>query len=248
MDKLLYIAMNGAKHSFLQQAVTAHNLANANTAGYKAQNSAFRALPVFGDGAPTRTFVVDSTPNADLSAGAIYSTGRTLDVAVQGKGWIAVQDAQGREAYTRNGAFEVRQDGVLVTNNGLAVVGDGGPITIPNDAQITIAKDGTVSVITNNQFNAGANLGRIKLVKPDDAAMVRGDDGLFRANNNQPAAADASVQLVSGSLESSNVNSVSALVSIIEQSRYFDMQIKLMQKADENANRALQAMGLGGAG
>jgi len=245
MDRLLYIAMNGAKHSFLQQAVTAHNLANASTVGYKSQNSAFRAVPVVGPGAPTRTFVVDSTPNADLSSGAIYSTGRPMDVAVQGRGWLAVQDAQGNEAYTRNGSLQVRSDGALVTSNGLTVMGDGGPITVPADSEVTIAKDGTISVISNNQYNANTNIGRIKLVKPDDASMVRGDDGLFRTSSSQPAEADASVQLVGGGLESSNVNSVNALVSIIEQSRYFDMQVKLMQKADENATRATQIMALG---
>jgi flagellar basal-body rod protein FlgF len=245
MDRLLYIAMNGAKHSFLQQAVTSHNLANASTVGYKSQNSAFRALPVFGPGAATRTFVVDSTPNADLRSGAIFTTGRAMDIAVHGKGWIAVQDAKGGEAYTRNGSLQVSPDGMLMTSTGLPVAGDGGPVTVPVDSEVTIGKDGTVTVITNNQYNATANIGRIKLVNPADADMVRGDDGLFRTTTNQPAAADASVQLVSGALESSNVNSVDALVNIIEQSRYFDMQVKLMQKADENASRAAQIISLG---
>ena len=131
MDRLLYIAMNGAKHSLLQQAVTTHNLANVSTNGYKAQNGAFRALPVFGPGAPTRTFVVDSTPGADLSGGVLRTTGRPLDVAVHGRGWIAVQDEKGGEAYTRNGSLQVRSDGLLVTSNGQMVVGDGGPISVP---------------------------------------------------------------------------------------------------------------------
>jgi flagellar basal-body rod protein FlgF len=244
MDRLLYIAMNGAKHSFLQQAVTAHNLANANTVGYKSQNSAFRALPVFGDGMPTRAFTVDSTPTADLTSGTLYTTGRTMDVAVQGKGWIAVQDAKGAEAYTRNGSLQLTSDGLLVTSTGLPVIGDGGPITVPDGSEVSIGKDGTVTLISNNQYNATSNVGRIKLVGPDNSSMVRGDDGLFRTTQNQPVEADASVSLVSGALESSNVNSVSALVSIIEQSRYFDMQVKLMQKADENANRASQIMSL----
>lgn len=245
MDRLLYIAMNGAKHSFNQQAVTAQNLANASTVGYKSQNGAFRALPVFGQGATTRTFVVDSTPNTDLSSGAIFTTGRPQDIAVHGQGWIAVQDAKGAEAYTRNGSLQVTSDGLLVTSTGLPVVGDGGPITIPADSEITIGKDGTVSVVTNNQYNATTNLARIKLVNPADTDMVRGDDGLFRTSNKQSAAADASVNLVTGALESSNVNSVNALVSIIEQSRFFDIQVQLMQKTDENANRALQLMTLG---
>lgn len=244
MDRLLYIAMNGAKHSLYQQAVTSQNLSNVSTHGYKAQNGAFRALPVFGPGEATRTFVVNSTPNADLSSGAMQTTGRPLDVALQGRGWIAVQDSSGQEAYTRNGSLQVGIDGMLVTSNGRPVMGDGGPISIPNDSEVTIGKDGTVSIVTNNQYNATTAVARIKLVNPPDADMVRGDDGLFRQRNNQPAPADASVVLAPNVLEGSNVNSVDALINLIDQSRFFDMQVKLMQKADENANRATQIMSL----
>jgi flagellar basal-body rod protein FlgF len=246
MDRLLYISMTGAKHSMLQQAVTANNLANASTDGYKAQNGAFRALPVYGPGMPTRTFVVDSTPNADLSGGTLKTTGRTLDMAVHGRGWFAVQDARGNEAYTRNGAFEVTSTGLLVTNNGLPVVGDGGPITVPTDSEVTISKDGTVSIVTNNQYQNQVQIGRLKLVNPADADMVRGDDGLFRNKNGQPIAADAGVNLVAGALESSNVNAVNALIDMIDHSRLFDMQVKLMHKADENETSALKLMSLNG--
>ncbi|GBG15824.1 flagellar basal-body rod protein FlgF [Novimethylophilus kurashikiensis] len=244
MDRLLYIAMNGAKHSLYQQAVTSHNLANVSTNGYKAQNGAFRALPVFGPGEATRTFVVDSTPTANLSSGVLRTTGRPLDVAIQGSGWIAVQDAKGKEAYTRNGSLQMTSSGLLITSNGQTVVGQDGPITVPADSEINIGKDGTISVITNNQYNAAVTIGRIKLVSPPDANMVRGDDGLFRQSNGQAAQADAGVNLAAGVLESSNVSAVDALIGIIDQSRFFDMQIKLMQTADENANRASQVMSL----
>lgn len=244
MDRLLYISMNGAKHSMLQQAVTANNLANASTDGYKAQNSAFRALPVFGPGMPTRTFVVDSTPNADLSGGTIKTTGRNLDLAVHGRGWFAVQDAQGNEAYTRNGALEVTNTGLLVTNRGLPVVGDGGPITVPTDSELAVSKDGTVSIVTNNQYQNQVQIGRLKLVNPADLDMVRGDDGLFRHKNGQPIAADAGVNLVSGALESSNVNAVNALIDMIDHSRLFDMQVKMLNKADENETSAIKLMAL----
>jgi len=244
MDRLLYISMNGAKHSLYQQSVTAHNMANVSTNGYKAQNAAFRALPVVGPGAPTRTFVVDSTPNADLSGGVIRTTGRPLDVAVHGRGWIAVQDAKGGEAYTRNGSMQVSADGLLVTSNGLPVVGDGGPISVPTDSELTIGKDGSVTVLSNGQYNAMTTIARIKLVNPQDSEMVRGDDGLFRLSGGGQAPADASVNLAGSALEASNVSAVDALISMIDQSRFFDMQIKLMQKADENANRAAQVMNL----
>jgi len=155
-----------------------------------------------------------------------------------------VQDAKGQEAYTRNGSLQVGINGQLVTSNGLPVIGDGGPISVPPDSEVTVGKDGTLSVVTNNQYNATTSLARIKLVNPADADMVRGDDGLFRQKNGQPAAADASVNLASGALESSNVSSVDALIGMIDQSRFFDMQVKLMQKADENESRAVQVMSL----
>jgi flagellar basal-body rod protein FlgF len=242
MDRLLYIAMNGAKHSMLQQAVTANNLANASTNGYKAQNGAFRALPVYGPGMPTRTFVVDSTPNADLSGGTLNTTGRPLDMAVHGRGWFAVQDAKGGEAYTRNGAFEVTDTGLLVTNNGLPVIGDGGTITVPPDSEVNIAKDGTVTLIANGLVQNSVSIGRLKLVNPPDSDMVRGDDGLFRTKTNTPAQADASVNLAAGALETSNVSAVNSLIDMIDHSRLFDMQIKLMQTADDNSKDAVSVM------
>jgi flagellar basal-body rod protein FlgF len=201
-------------------------------------------LPVVGPGAATRTFVVESTPVPDLSAGVMRTTGNPLDVAVHGSGWIAVQDVQGREAYTRNGNLEVGINGQLVTNTGLPVLSDGGPISIPPDSDVTIGKDGTISVVTNNQYNAVIALTRIKLVNPPNDRMLRGDDGLFRVAGGQPAPADASVVLAAGVLEASNVDSVQSLIGIIDQSRFFDMQVKLMQKADENAGRAAQVMNL----
>lgn len=244
MDRLLYIAMNGAKHSLYRQDVTTSNLANVSTNGYKAQNVAFRVAPVMGPGMATRAFSVESTPNADLSSGVLHTTGRPLDIAVHGRGWIAVQDARGVEAYTRNGSLEIDSNGLLTTSNGLAVVGDGGPISVPENSELTIGKDGTVTVLSNGQYNAMTSVGRIKLVNPADAEMVRGDDGLFRRKNNQPAEADAGVNLASGMLEASNVNAVDTLVNIIEQSRFFDMQMQLIKKADDNASSATRVLNL----
>ncbi|MCE5182877.1 MAG: flagellar basal-body rod protein FlgF [Betaproteobacteria bacterium] len=245
MDRMIYIAMNGAKHSMQQQAVTAHNLANVSTTGYKAEANAFRALPVLGDGLQTRTFVVDSTTGADLSAGAIQSTGRDLDVAVQGKGWIAVQAADGSEAYTRDGSLQVGSNGLLQTRNGLQVIGDGGPIAVQADAEITIGKDGTISIIPMGQTpNTVATVGRIKLVNPPEADLAKSGDGLFRLKSGLPAPSDASVGLMQKSLETSNVSVVDSLVSMISLSRQFDMQMKLLQSAESNAGKASQLMNL----
>ncbi|MGE5026983.1 MAG: flagellar basal-body rod protein FlgF [Betaproteobacteria bacterium] len=245
MDRMIYIAMTGASHTLNQQAVTSHNLANASTVGYKAEAAAFRALPVVGEGLRTRTFVVDATTGADMTPGVIQSTGRDLDVAVAGKGWIAVQAADGSEAYTRNGSLSIGANGLLQTRNGLNVQGDGGPVAIPPDADITIGKDGTVSIVPNGQTpNTLAIAGRIKLVNPPDRDMVRGSDGLFRLRSGVPAPADANVALTSKSLEGSNVNVVESLVNMISLGRQFEMQMKVLSNADANDRQASQILNI----
>lgn len=245
MDRLIYIAMNGAKHTLWQQASTAHNLANISTSGYRAETNAFRALPVFGDGAKTRAFVVDSTTGADFEPGVIQNTGRELDMAVQGKGWIAVQAPDGSEAYTRNGSLMVSVNGVLQTHKGQNVLGDAGPIAIPPDNTITIAKDGTVSAVPTGQtLTAVTTVGRIKLVNPPETDLVKGQDGLFRLKSGQPAPADADVALAGNSLESSNVNMVEAMVSMINHARSFEMQTKLLTTAQSNDAKAGQLLNL----
>jgi|APMI01.1.fsa_nt_gi flagellar basal-body rod protein FlgF len=245
MDRLIYTAMTGAKHVFMQQAGTANNLANASTIGFKAQEHRFRAVPVLGDGMPTRAFVVDASVSDVMDQGPLMFSGRNLDVAVNGKGWIAVQMPDGSEAYTRAGSLDVDVTGLLQTKSGLTVAGDGGPINIPPDNTIEIAPDGTVSIVptfgTPNNANA---VGRIKLVNPPEADMVRGGDGLFRMRDNQPAPADQNVKLAPGTLEGSNVNVTDAMVNLISLSRQFEMQIKMMQTADTNAQRADQLLSL----
>ncbi len=245
MDRLIYTAMTGAKHVFMQQAGTANNLANASTIGFKSQEHRFRAVPVEGSGMPTRAFVVDASVSDVMDEGPLMFTGRNLDVAVNGKGWLAVQLPDGSEAYTRAGSLDVDVTGLLQTKGGYSVVGDGGPINIPPDNTIEIAPDGTVSVVptfgTPNNANA---IGRIKLVNPPEANMVRGADGLFRMRDGQAAPADQNVKLTSGTLEGSNVNVTDAMVNLISLSRQFEMQIKMLQTADTNAQRADQLLSL----
>lgn len=243
MDRLIYVAMSGAKHTMLQQATVSNNLANLTTTGFRAQTMAFRATPVLGEGLPTRAFVIDSTPTADFRPGAIQHTDRDLDVAVEGRGWIAVQAADGSEAYTRGGSLEVSGNGVLQTRSGLNVMGDGGPLAIPPDTRVTVGRDGTVSTVpTGNQPNQVSALGRIKLVNPDEAQLVRGADGLFRLNAGGAAPADPQVKLIGGALEGSNVNAVDAMVSMIALARQFEMQVKMMQNAESNARQADQLL------
>lgn len=245
MDRLIYIAMNGAKHAMSKQASTSHNLANVSTDGFRAQYNSARAAAVVGPGQATRTFVVDSTVGTNFAPGPIDHTGRNLDVAVEGRGWIAVQGADGREAYTRSGAFEINANGQLLTKTGRNVLGDGGPIAVPPDTRISIGRDGTVSTTpTAGVPNITNAVGRLKLVNPPERDLVRGDDGLFRLGNGANAPADENVVVASGSLERSNVNAVSSITDIISQGRQFEMQIRLIQTADQNARSAAQLLNL----
>jgi len=245
MDRLIYTAMSGASRLMEQQAAVAQNLANANTTGYRASINTFRAVPLVGDGLPTRTFVVDSTSGSNFSQGPLQATGGNLDVAVQGSGWIAVQSADGSEAYTRNGNLQVGPGGTLQTLGGLNVEGDAGPITIPPNTQITIGKDGTISTVPSGNMPVPTTVvGRIKLTNPPAAQLVRGDDGLFRTKDGSTAAADANVVLAPGNVEGSNVNTVGALVDMISLARMYDMQTQLMTNADNNEKTASTVMQL----
>lgn len=243
MDRLIYTAMTGALHTLNQQATVSQNLSNASTTGYRAETNAFRAVPIFGDGLPTRAFVVDSTTGSDFTPGPIQQTGRNLDVAVQGSGWIAVQLENGEEAYTRQGNLQISASGILQTQGGLNVKGDAGLITAPPDNRITIAKDGTVSAVPITPLpNTVIIIDRIKLVDPPAEQMVKGGDGLFRLREGGDANADAKVFLTSGALEGSNVNLVHEMVSMIALARQFDMQMKILESAEHNAQQASEIM------
>lgn len=235
MDRMLFVAMSGAKETALAQARNTQNLANANTTGFKASLDAFASRPVSGPGYNTRTYAVTEDQRVDFSPGPLQATGRDLDVAVQGEGWIAVQAPDGTEAYTRAGDLRVDALGQLTTGTGLAVLGDGGPIAVPPAQSLEIGTDGSISIRPLGQdANALAIVDRIKLVNPDPADLVRGEDGLIRHFQSVEQPAEAQVTLVSGLLEASNVNTVEAMVKMIDLARHFEMQVKMMKTAEDN--------------
>jgi flagellar basal-body rod protein FlgF len=243
MDKLLYVAMTGAKETLAAQTANNHNLANASTTGFRADLTAFQSRAVAGAGFPSRVYATNATTGWDDTTGSLISTGRDLDVAVHGPGFIAVQASDGKEAYTRAGDLHVDTSGLLVNGSGHAVMGDSGPITLPPSTSINIASDGSISVVPLGQTAATtATVGRIKLVNPPTSSVVRGDDGLFRLVDGANAPADAAVKLTSGALESSNVNIADAMVNMIELARNFDLQVKAMHSADQNAAAATQLL------
>jgi flagellar basal-body rod protein FlgF len=243
MDRMLYVGMTGAKQMLQAQAVNNHNIANASTIGFKGDRHAFSSLPIYGPGFATRVNAVAIDAGTDLSVGTIQTTGRSLDIALQSEGFIAVQEASGDEAYTRAGALHVSSTGVLETVGGLPVLADGGTVTIPPAAQITVGADGTVSVVPQGLGPAAASqVARIKLVNPPADQLKKGIDGLLRLKNGGTAPADANVRIISGALESSNVNMAQSLVSMIELQRLFEMQIKTINTADQNAQAAQRLM------
>jgi flagellar basal-body rod protein FlgF len=243
MDKLLYVAMSGAKETLRAQAANNHNLANASTTGFKADLSAFQARAVTGPGYASRVYATDNSIGWDSSAGSQQATGNVLDIAVNGSGYIAVQDPTGSEAYTRAGDLHVDPTGQLMTATGLPVMGDNGPISVPPYSSIAVAKDGTISIVPQGgQANSMAIVGRIKLVNPPADTLQRGADGLFHSTGPDPLEADANTTITSGALESSNVNIASSMVNMIELARQFDMQIKSLHSADENAQASTKLL------
>jgi flagellar basal-body rod protein FlgF len=243
MDRMIYTSMSGAKATMQRQDTLANNLANVSTVGFRAELAAFRAVPVEGSGASSRVFALESTPGYDATPGTISGTGRTLDVAMKDGAWLAVQGLDGAEAYTRGGSLDVSADGTLTTRGGLTVLGDGGPISIPENTRVAIGADGTVSTVDLSSPGAiVSTLGKLKLVNPPQAQLTKGGDGLFRMKGGATADGDDSVTLQTGAIESSNVNAVSAMVDMIDLARQFDMQMKALQSVDQNEQRASELL------
>jgi flagellar basal-body rod protein FlgF len=238
MDRLLYVAMTGAKQLMQAQTLVSHNLANISTTGFRADLARFEARPIEGPGYPSRVNTVASGLGFDRKPGPLMQTGSSLDVAVEGPGWIAVQAKDGAEAYTRSASLDVNALGLLQTERGELVIGDNGPLAVPPYTSISIAKDGVVSIVPEGQGpETLAQIGRIKLVNPDQARLEKRTDGLVRATG--PAAeADANVKLASNALENSNVSAADTMVSMIQYAREFEVAVRMMHVADENAARA----------
>ncbi len=239
MDRMVYVAMTGAREAMHALTVNTHNLANATTPGFRADLAQARSMPVFGPGHATRAYAMTERPGHDLNPSAIHTTGRPLDVGIGGEGWLAVQDARGNEAYTRRGDFQTTINGILVNGAGQPVLGNGGPIALPPARSVEIAGDGTISILPMGQdASALVTVDRLKLVNPPGAEMEKGEDGLFRQRNGEPAEADAAVQVVSGGLETSNVSAVAAMTEMMTLSRNFEFQLKVMETAKQTSEHA----------
>ncbi len=247
MDRFVYLAMTGAKHSMQAQQHNSHNLANANTPGFRADLDQLISQPVRGPGHDSRVYASETSVGWDFNPGTPMRTGNDMDVAVKGEGWIAVQAPDGNEAYSRRGDLRVSSLGVLENGAGQPVMGEAGPIAIPPADKLAIGEDGTISIVPMGQpADNLVVLDRIKLVNPPVQELQKGQDGLFRLPDGEIAPADAVVQIVPGALESSNVNTVDALVNMIDLSRQFETYVKMLSKAEENdaaSSRLLRMQG-----
>jgi flagellar basal-body rod protein FlgF len=240
MDRIIYTAAGGAARVLEQQSVISNNLANVSTTGFREQMAHYRSVPVVSDhGLPTRVGTVTATPGSNLQQGVMTETGHALDLAITGDGWFSVMTPQG-EAYTRAGELAVNQDNLLVTQQGYPVLSaDNAPVEVPERGVITFSVDGQISALgAGDNPNDLQMLGQLKLVNPAPEALQRGDDGLFRQADGQVAQQDPQVRLVSGFLEKSNVNPAEAMVGMIANARRFEMQMKIIQDASTNAERA----------
>lgn len=228
--KLLYTALSGAEQSQTAMAIRANNLANVNTNGFKADLERAAAYQISGEGYQTRYLSQSEQAGTNFSSGALEKTGRDLDIAIQGEGYIAVRTQGGKEAYTRAGSITLDSDG-QASINGNAVISDGGALTLPEYQHLEIGNDGTVSIIP---LGGGAQMqiGQIKLIKPEVNEMIKGQDGLLHMKNGGGAELSDEVNLVSGFLEGSNVNAITELVSSMTVNRQFEFQIKMMKTAD----------------
>jgi flagellar basal-body rod protein FlgF len=243
MDRGLYVAMTGAKQIMQAQAVNNHNIANVNTIGFRADAVSFVSQPIYGPGYPTRVNAVASDAGTDFSSGVMQSTGRDLDVAVNGRGYIAVQGSDGKEAYTRAGDLRVSADGAVTTASGQPVLSESGPVNIPPATTVTIGNDGTVSVLPLGLNPIGiAPTDRIKLVNPPEKNLQKGSDGLLRLKDGSTAETDPNVTLTSGVLESSNVNAAQSLINMIELQRLYEFQVRSMNSSDQNEQMAEQML------
>jgi flagellar basal-body rod protein FlgF len=246
MDRMIYVAMTGAKQLMQAQTLVSHNLANAGTQGFRADLARFQESPVFGAGHPSRVNTVASGLGFDQSPGTLVETGGAFDIAIDGPGWIAVQAPDGSEVYTRDGALGINSLGLLETRRGELVLGDNGPVAIPPHVQVSIGKDGTISIVPQGQGpETLAQVGRVKLVNPDAALLEKRSDGRVRLADGSVAESDASVKVVSGYIETSNVSAADMMVGMIELARQFDLGVRMMKVADDNASRAASLAQMG---
>ena len=236
MDKLVYTAASGLKAHLSAQAAIANNMANASTIGFRADRVVFDQLNVKGPGLQSRQPASEEITDIDRRSGTVVQTGRSLDIAVQGDAWIAVQASDGQEAYTRRGDLRVATTGVLETGDGFPVIGAGGaPITVPPADHVTITPEGQVQIVPQGSppGTPAQPIETIKLVSAQGSATTKGLDNLLYVKGGGALPQDLTARVQSGALEGSNVNLTEALVDMIQNQRSYEVQANLMKEAKQ---------------
>ncbi|MFA5942008.1 MAG: flagellar basal body rod protein FlgF [Sinimarinibacterium sp.] len=247
MDRALYVAMTGAAQTMKAQAVNSHNLANASTTGFRAEMIANLPQTVEGPGMPSRVNALGAGIGWDAKSGMIQQTGRDLDIAMREDVWLAVTAPDGTEAYTKAGDLQIDVGGQMRLGAGHTVLGEGGPISVPPSGQLAIGGDGTVSIVPQGSGpQTLVSIGRLRTVQARPDQLERGVDGLMRAKAATTLNPAAGNVMTSGALESSNVNLPEAMVNMISLARQFDLQVKVMRTAEDNAEAANSLVRLGG--
>ena len=247
MDRLVNTALTAMRGAMARQASIANNLANANTVGFRAEIANAETRWIKGDELNTRAQASEQVIAADMAQGAVTTTGNAMDVAMNGDALLAVQGTDGEEAYTRRGDLKVSDSGLLTTGDGLPVLGEGGPITLPQLDSVSIAQDGSIWGVPQGGDAANPQLiDRLKLVSPVGSGIAKGTDGLFREVNGGALPQDPIATVTAGSVEGSNVNATAALVQMIEASRAFETQVKLIDTAKQMDDGGASLMRLDG--
>ena len=250
MENTLLVALSRQMSLERQIDVIANNVANVNTAGFKADKSLFEEFLRTGarednfQVADRRvSFVQDRGMWHNMSQGAAVQTGNPLDVAIDGPGFLVVQTPQG-DRYTRNGSLQINATGQLVTNDGYTVLGDGGPITLqPNDRQIQISRDGTLSV-REGTSNVDSIRGKIRLVDfANPQQLQKAGNGTFNpVGGAQPQPAASTSGLIQGSIEQSNVRGVVEMSRMIEITRAYTQIDSLLQQQNDLSQSAIDKL------
>lgn len=247
MDRMLYIGMNGADQIVKAQTVNANNLANVSTTAFRADLDALRSVSVYGTGYASRAYSETFQTGIDLSAGTVMTTGRTLDIALSEKGYLAVLAKDGKDAYTRAGNLRINANGQLETGSGHLVLGNNGPIAVPPYQKLEIGVDGTITIQPQGQGVAALSVvDRLRLVSPDEAKLNKNVQGLLVLPDTEAAPApDAKVRITTGALETSNVNAVEAMIIMIDLARQYEMNVKVMKSAETNEGALAQLLRVG---
>ncbi len=246
MDRMAYVAMSGAKELFLAQEGHNNNLANMDTNGFLADRFQQRAMPVFGDVLATRVQAMTETPALDLSPGPMTPTGRDLDVAMSGRGWISVLGVDGGESFVRSASLQVTPAGQLVTESGRPVLGNFGPIVLPPFQRLSIASDGTISMVPQGQTpEMQQTVDRIKMVDPIPNQLRKATDGTIQVQNRLLQPADAGLRLTPMVLQGSNVSGVGELVALLDDARRYEMHIRFLSESRDNEGAGTSLLRLG---